>query len=62
MKNLIFFIFKRKNLSSTDSFGELKEICNYIDGKLNEVFKSYNYNGKIMATNNYIDDKINNIL
>jgi antitoxin component YwqK of YwqJK toxin-antitoxin module len=26
---------KHKNLSSTDSFGQLYEICNYIDGKLN---------------------------
>jgi antitoxin component YwqK of YwqJK toxin-antitoxin module len=32
-------------MSSTDSFGELNEICNYIDGKINGEYKSYHYNG-----------------
>jgi antitoxin component YwqK of YwqJK toxin-antitoxin module len=43
-KILYFIIFKRKNLSLTNSFGEYKsyypigqlyEICNYIDDKKN---------------------------
>jgi antitoxin component YwqK of YwqJK toxin-antitoxin module len=54
MKNFKFFIFKRKNLSLTNSFGEyklywengqLRKIHNYIDGKKNGEYKSYYDNG-----------------
>jgi hypothetical protein len=45
MKNIKFFIFKRKNLSLTNSFGEYKiycsngdlsKMCNYVNGKINK--------------------------
>jgi antitoxin component YwqK of YwqJK toxin-antitoxin module len=54
MKNIKFFIFKHKNLSLTNSFGEYKsynyngrlnKLCNYIDDKINGEFKEYYYNG-----------------
>ena len=52
-------------MSLTNSFGEyklfspngeLKEICNYIDDKLNGEFKSYYENWQIYIICNYIDD------
>ena len=68
MKNIKFFIFKRKNLSLTNSFGEYKryfsdgqlnEICNYINDKINGEYKSYHTNGKLKEISNYIDGKLN---
>ena len=43
MQNIGFFIFKHKNLSSTNSFGE---------------FKSYHYNGQLLNICNYINEEI----
>ena len=45
---------KRKNLSSTDSFGQLKEICSYIDGGINGEYKRYYESGKILNICSYI--------
>ena len=39
---------KRKNLSSTDSFGKPEEICCYIDGKENGEYKKYDENGELI--------------
>jgi antitoxin component YwqK of YwqJK toxin-antitoxin module len=49
---------KHKNMSSTYSFGQLWQICNYIDNKINGVFKSYYSNGQLKEMNNYIDGNI----
>jgi antitoxin component YwqK of YwqJK toxin-antitoxin module len=46
-KIMYFIIFKHKNLSLTNSFGE---------------YKSYNKNGELCEIGNYINDKKVNIL
>jgi antitoxin component YwqK of YwqJK toxin-antitoxin module len=66
-KIMYFIIFKHKNLSLTNSFGEYKGyhnngklslICNYNDDKKNGEYKSYHSNGKLFIICNYIDGKI----
>ena len=48
---------KRKNMSSTDSFGQLEKIVTFIDNKLNGEYKSYYENGQIKCICNYVNDK-----
>ena len=43
----------------TDSFGQIRVICSYIDGKKNGEYKEYYPNGKLYKNYLYINDKKN---
>ena len=64
MKNINFFIFKHKNLSSTNSFGVFKsyyyngcELSDNSDNSKHKNLSSTDSFGQLFKICNYIDDK-----